>query len=451
MKRYLAALAVAALPLAAEAAEVQFEGTYRARGRMFDSLSLTNDATLGEGLAAYGQHRLWLAPRFIVSDKVALFTEIRGFDGTYFGTPAASFFDASTEDARLGYSDDVLTSTTDAGVSPLNLQLWRAWGVVDTDIGRFSFGRMPLHWGLGMWQNDGLGIDADYGDSADRVMWEAEVSNLWLRAAIDVDAESFVNQSDDTTSFNAAVAFKKERLDIGSNFQVRHTSRAEDSGTFTVFTGDIAGDVTMGSLSARVEFAAQVGEGDLGDGRNDVSVLAFGAVGDATLDVQPWRFRLAGGLATGDGNPNDSQLRGFQFDRDYDVGLILFEQPLPTLAAATANDTNGGRDYADVLAGNAVSNAIFGKLTVGRTLIEGIDLEAYALTARVAAQPDDDLGRIGYGYELGLRGAWRPFEHFELLAGGAVLLPGTYFRNYDGDVDLTRAVIGGELLARIRF
>ena len=74
----LAALWIAAgAPKRSEAAEVQFDGYYRARFRAYDTLSLNRDLADSEGLAAYTQHRFLLQPRILVNDQVALYAELR--------------------------------------------------------------------------------------------------------------------------------------------------------------------------------------------------------------------------------------------------------------------------------------------------------------------------------------------------------------------------------------
>src|SRR5205085_1503121 len=111
-----------------------------------------------------------------------------------------------------------------------------------------------------------------------------------------------------------------------------------------------------------------------------------------------WRLRVQGGFASGDANPTgDVSLKTFTFDRDYSVGLFMFEQPLPTLAetVARSNDTNGGRDVTQAEAienalgfsGDAVSNAIFAKPTVSRRIVDGLWVEGSWLGARMAKAP----------------------------------------------------------------
>jgi len=59
-----------------------------------------------------------------------------------------------------------------------------------------------------------------------------------------------------------------------------------------------------------------------------VSVLSGGAVGRLELGSPEDRvtLRLQGGWASGDSNPDDDTSSDFSFDRDFEVGAVLFDQ-----------------------------------------------------------------------------------------------------------------------------
>ena len=46
----------------------------------------------------------------------------------------------------------------------------RAWAEIDSEFGSLRFGRMPWHWGRGIFYNDGGCADCDVGTTVDRVM-----------------------------------------------------------------------------------------------------------------------------------------------------------------------------------------------------------------------------------------------------------------------------------------
>ncbi len=440
----------------AQAAEVQFEGFYQMRGRLFDTLSLDRTIDDSEGLSWYVQQRLFLRPKFFITEHVGMFADIRALDGVAFGDAPQALIDPVTGDATpLLFSDSLSapTSETDATAVLSDISLWRAWGEVRTGIGTFKFGRQPLHWGKGIWQNDGLGLNMDFGDTADRISWEHLVSNIWLRIGADVNVEGFVNQTDDTTSFHASAAYRTERMEGGLQFQYRRSGAGE--GAFNLFTIDGTFDLEFGPVDIEGEVIGQFGGGDLDNGVNNVQLTSLGAVIDAGLTLDRWRVRLEGGLATGDGDDGDTRFRTFTFDRDYNVGLFMFEQNMPVLAAQVASTDNGGRNSDVVLTGHGVSNALYLRPQVAFQAVRGLWIDFKFLGARVAKVPDQLVAqdRRSYGVEFDLGVQYTGLDHLEFGATFGAFLPGSYYRNYTDDVysGFRAPAFGGQLLTRVKF
>lgn len=451
-------LLLAVLPSFAGAAEAQFEGSYRGRGRLFDSLSLNR--ALGdrsEAMSNWFEHRLWLRPHFLVSDEVALHVDFLGLNNVVWGNqPGAPTSFVDNASPTFDYMLNAPTSSTDETAPLRDFTLWRAWGDVTTPVGRISVGRMPLHWGSGMLLNDGIHTNphfADFGDTADRIQWEYLVRDQFiLQAAAELNSEGFVNDPegrvDDRAAYSLVTAYRSEDVTGGILLRLDR-NRALD---FSMFTADGAVDAQLGKLHAELEVAGQFGSGDLDAGFNDISITALGAVVDAELDVAPFALGVQAGLATGDGK-DDQGLRTFTFDRDYSIGLMMFEQPMPTLAAAAPNDVNQGRSYEATLTGNAVSNAMFLKPRLRRSLIDGLDAEVSWLGARVAKVPERIGDRRSYGMEVGAGVFYTGVEHFDVALQGAMFLPGTYYSNYDDGTlaDFGDTVFGAQLSTRIHF
>lgn len=457
-------LALAALP-SAHAADVQFEGFYRARGRAFDTLTLDRENAANEGLAMYGEHRLWLAPRLLLSDAVGLQLEFRGLDGVNWGAepePYVAFVTPSPVvfEQQLGAP----TSSIDEETPLLDFTLWRVYADVDTRIGRFSFGRMPLHWGLGVWLNDGTSLDrefVDHGDTSDRVQWEYLVEEqVFVRAGVDVSAERFLGQGDDTVALDLAAAYRTEDLRAGLLARVDHTGpQSDDSQSLNIITLDLSGEATVGRLHGGIEAIGQFGGGDSDDLLlNDVTVTSFGGVLDAELALDFLTARVQLGAASGDKQSNDASIRAFTFDRDYSVGMFLFEQPMPTLArpGAAASASNGGRNFDEVLTGTALSNALFVKPTVTREIVDGLTVSGSWLGARTAKAPElnGQKQSRSYGNEFQLGVTYDRIEHLVFGVRGGVFLPGSvYTIEDDGQRPTTYQdpAFGAQLGARVEF
>jgi hypothetical protein len=67
-----------------------------------------------------------------------------------------------------------------------------------------------------------------------------------------------------------------------------------------------------------------------------IQVRQLGAALKASYKVGRFGFMLDSGFASGDSNPYDDQLTNFRFDRDYKVGLVLFDQVIGWQSARSA-------------------------------------------------------------------------------------------------------------------
>ena len=85
-----------------------------------------------------------------------------------------------------GYAPIGLLTTTQAtptaGVNSWtnSIDVKRVWGEYMTPVGQLRFGRMPGHWGLGMVENSGDGIDSDYETTLDRIMFVSGIKSADL-------------------------------------------------------------------------------------------------------------------------------------------------------------------------------------------------------------------------------------------------------------------------------
>jgi len=459
-------LGLASLATPAQAVEVQFEGFYRARARAFSSLSIDPDLDGAEPTRAWVQHRLWLAPRFVVSDKVAVYTEFRGLDGVTWGQAPFAERDPtqplnSTDGTLpLVFTDDLrspsgnLTDGLPRAVP--DFSIWRAWGEIHGQAGTFRFGRMPLHWGLGVWQNDGMGLNADYGDSIDRVMWERAFNegDIFVRAAAEVDSYGLVSTAaQDIYGGSVAMAYRSERLEIGLNTQVKRATggqsdTGDDLAPFTLATGSISGDLEAGKLHVGAEIVGRFGGGQLGD-FDQANVRAIGGVIIGEIALGKPIISVEAGAASGDADPTDSTITTFAFDRDYNLGVIMFEQPMPVFSDSS------GRDLSRTLTGNGVSNAFFARAAGRYPLPQDLEAELAVLGARTFRRPDSLSDQVVYGIEVDASLRYAPDDDVDVVGTAAFMLPGSYNRNY---VDSENApdgfdgfVFGGQLLARIRF
>jgi len=228
------------------------------------------------------------------------------------------------------------------------------------------------------------------------------------------------------------------------------------------------------ALTVGVEVAGITGTTT--QGRNDnapvLTVKQVGAAAKLSYRYGRAQVYLDWGFASGDQNPGDANLENFRFDRDYKVGLVLFDEVLGWQSARSAfraADPNllgqppEGVDLAPT--GGAVTSAwyLFPRFRYG--IREWFDVYGGPLFAFTTARLTDPFNsRIGGGTSVNFLGAapgaylgteldigaqvrWKPIDMLTigLTFEGGLLVPGEAFK--------TRAngVMGPVGVARLRL
>lgn len=411
----------------ADATELVWQGYYRGRALVYDSLSLSESNSNAEGTSNTIDHRLLLRPSWMISDHAAIHAQVDVFKLALWGEATDTWTDPVTGEAiSVAEADGVVTSGA-------GLQAVRGWGEAYTSWGRIALGRMPMQWGAGLLWNDGNAVDAEYGDTADRVQVSGRIGPVFVMAAYDVQYEGFVGGADDMQAASAAFGYRTET--VGAGFLGNYRFRPEAPDNYQAFTGDLWGFAELGSVRAEIEAVGVFGGGNLDTGANDITITAFGAMVKVDYKAEKLSFGGEVGLATGDDDPSDSTIKTFTFDRDHNVGLLMFEEPMPTLESAAQNDSNGGRTIEAALSGDGISNAIYFRPAVKYKLLTNVEAElAWVIAARADSAGTDEANE-GYGNEFDLSVRWDPHPHVWFQGTAGFFLPGPLYTEHT-DADL---------------
>lgn len=239
---------------------------------------------------------------------------------------------------------------------------------------RVSAGLTTSHWGLGMLANDG-DHDPTFGrtDFGDRVLRVRVGARPFQQGtfplAFSIAGDRVVQ--DDLARMTAGqvawqgvagALYSPEGVKLGVygvyRDQVEPVLAGEDVGRRTrLGVLDVYGELDrgIGPLRLRVGGEAAGIDGHTNraetvsslDGLDVLSAGATGYVGVAatrdlrrvdahtgvsTADV--WAAKVRGGWASGDGDPDDGRSNDFTFDRDYDAGMLLFDEQMGGIEAA---------------------------------------------------------------------------------------------------------------------
>jgi uncharacterized protein (TIGR04551 family) len=144
--------------------------------------------------------RFRLSPELHISDNVRLLSQIDMLDNVVLGSTPIGYANQAigTAGGGAGGYQSVqndpyvpiggLAWSQNRPISGINnywnsVSVKRVWGEYATPLGELRFGRMPEHWGLGMYANSGDTYDADYQSTLDRIMFVTGIKSLDLYLA----------------------------------------------------------------------------------------------------------------------------------------------------------------------------------------------------------------------------------------------------------------------------
>jgi uncharacterized protein (TIGR04551 family) len=136
------------------------------------SRDLGTDGCLAKTLGG-ADMRLRLEPTINISEQVRIHTQFDIFDNLVMGsTPRGLSGTSQTSDVPLtAFSDGQAPPIAGRNSNTPAIVVKRAWAEVGTPFGQLRFGRMPAHWGLGLFANDGSCPNCDNGDNQDRLVF----------------------------------------------------------------------------------------------------------------------------------------------------------------------------------------------------------------------------------------------------------------------------------------
>ena len=414
IKKLICCLFIIVVSTKAVAFDINASGYYRARGDLFKNLHLgTNE--LNDYRVLWNQ-RFRLNSEFTVSDYVSIDSTFDLLDNEFFGANPTtgtlagnpSFYQSSASGASAAPeiaedpSVDILALSGSQKTGSLIL-VKRLWINILTPIGILKIGRQPSHFGLGMTENGGDGYDSNFGDVADRISFETGYQGYVLAFGGDKDAEfdeefQLTNQSSgvDTNADDVTRFFIKAGIDDDREKFLTMISRRWQSITDTTeWIFDVYPSFNYLWYTFEGEFTTFQGDSQSQD------LSAFNWVARNTARLSLFRFGVEAGFSSGteSGPSNTTSINTISFDRDYNVGYLLFEEALPGGPGFDSFNTANTNAASAPEAVGAVSNAIYYRAFAGVTLgdIFHIDLNvinAYALKNPAIGYDPNNAGTL---------------------------------------------------------
>lgn len=457
-------------------ADLTWEGRYRT------NLNYLTNPDLGSGGDKdYILHHLILTPKIVLADGFELISTVDIFnDGGHAvpGSQAGQAFGASNSsensvfgaDGSVALTDSQLGSVRDANIREFYLIYKHAGG-------RFKIGRSALHFGLGINLNSGEGQFDHYFDTRDLASYEVYMGGIKIQPYISRITDGFnANSEDAANELGVLVNFDKleSNLRMGLMAISRHVQGSLNNTDRDLASGGAAAYQRYGAFIERsnskdsdMRYALELGmnSGKLGVNSSGEEI-GFNSYGlafemDYFTPVQGLKVGLKSGYASGADGSRDDDFSSFAFDRNYNVGMILFNHPLGNrdldLLSTTAYGRQGGNAGAGfqtnrTIDSETVSNTIYVAPYVSydfnpkwnlTTSLLWAQLDSTSVNSPFFSLPNPGLEvSRDLGMELDVSLSFKPFENLTWETQIGAFMPGKAFEGGSQNYD-TKSVFGG--------
>ncbi|MGZ3690874.1 MAG: hypothetical protein ACXVAX_05195, partial [Pseudobdellovibrio sp.] len=276
------------------------------------------------------------------------------------------------------------------------------------------------------------------------------------------------------TSNDETFVFEYKNKDNGAEAgvmqQVRKSS-LESNDSLTATNPPITGATTVGdwntktvniylgrtwdSFKFKIEASFLTGETGWQVAGNNINVNAYAVAADLLFPAaegQKWEWGGKLGIASGD-NPNTTVYEGYQFDKNYDVAMLLFNHRMGQADFLTTRliHPNAALTVGNSADDEAIGNAVYLAPSAKYTWNDKFDIKSTLIFAQLVANPTLSLDTSkDLGTELDIELIYKPRERVIWSNELGVLLPGKAWKDGASDFD-NKTNIGFTTKAAITF
>lgn len=463
------------------AASIDWSGNYRFEWFDIAKTALGDNAADGNstGSKSYGVHFLTLRPRVLASDGISIYSRfdlLTNQDPAYANSQIGQLWGGSEYDTAVASNAGANNTTRDNQINS-TMMVRELYLKVEEEYGALIIGRAPYQFGLGISHNAGLGAFDHWYDTKDMLGYKFFVGNVsfspMLARSYDKDPKNGqMNQEQlleimyDNKDAGAklGILFERKNIDSGANGDAVNSNweTALCAGTTPCDTrGGMKFERTSFFLGRQWEEFGFEFEGGFQKARTgvyangtQVEMDGFGIAAELKykkLDSKVG-YNLNFGVASGDktdtasGSTSAHKYEGYQFDRNYDVAMLLFNHRLGQKDFLKTNlikdsSKTSGNSFDD----EAVSNVGYLSFKINHDWKERWKLN-YTLTHAQLMSKFDSSGDMNkdLGLEFDVELAYFPREKVQWVNQLGILAPGKAFKNGTGaGGDLGTATIYG--------
>lgn len=429
---------------------IDWTGGYRLEYTDIDGPTL---ATPG-GKKNYANHYLYLSPKLVASDGINIVSrfDIMGSQAPEYQNSQLGAFLGTGVGGATGQNATAQTSdSTNIRVSQLYLNM-------QDEYGELVAGRAPLHFGMGITHNAGLGMFDHWMDTRDLLLYRFKVDNVYFMPIFAKVKQA--NHEIGNTVSEMTYVFEYDNKDIGAKTGVFYQTRtggdlSNDFGAaglpgavggtnsgFSLKTVNLFLERVWPTFEVRVEGSFLTGTTGLTTATEEINVDAFAVVSEFSFPQQnessiAWGARL--GAVSGD-DPTTAKYEGYQLDRNYDVALLMFNHRLGQADFMTSGVNRSGYPVTNTVANSAddesIGNAMFLSPHLTYAWSDKLDLKTTFTYAQLMANPGNFADfQKDLGYELDLEVIYKTRERVTWSNALGLLQPGQAFTGGSNNFD----------------
>ncbi|MFN8845530.1 MAG: alginate export family protein [Bdellovibrionales bacterium] len=457
------------------ASSVDWTGNYRFE--YFDISKTSLDDNNPE-TKSYGVHFLTLKPRIVVSDGIQIHTRLDFLSNKspdYANSQIGQTWGGSDFGKGFNGSSGV-NNTTRSNQVNTNVKIRELFLKVEEEYGALLLGRAPYEFGLGMTHNAGNGAFDHWFDTRDMIAYKFFMGNMTIMPMIsrsydrgpgtgDLNQDQLIEFIYDNKDIGAKIGLLWERKNASQSTVAENVNSAWatalNNGSAATATGKMNLDRTSFLFgrnweTVSFELEAIVEKGDTGYSKTVGEPIELNASGFAAeLEYKPKNSKLAHGLwfgmASGD-NPSSTKFEGFQFDRNYDVAMLMFNHRLGQQDFLRTNIIkNGTLSSGETYDDEAISNATYLSYRMNYDWKDRWKLSGNLTYAQIMDKINSGSDmKKDLGLELDIRLIYQPRTGVQWVNEVGLFSPGSAFKNGTADLE-NQAAFGFASKAAISF
>ncbi|OFZ30568.1 MAG: hypothetical protein A2622_08830 [Bdellovibrionales bacterium RIFCSPHIGHO2_01_FULL_40_29] len=432
----------------AMAMSIDWTGGYRIEYNEIDRPSLADS----KERKAYGLNFLYLQPKILASDGINIVGRFDIFSNTH------SAYKNSQLGAVVGggLSPSAPNVTSESQEASL-LRVSQLYLNVNHEFGSLVAGRAPIEFGMGITHNAGLDPFAHWYDTSDMVGYKFIIDNISFMPIFARVSQKDFGQG--VTMADQIFVFEYDNKDIGAKAGLFHQTRrgsveSNDALTAPTPLPPLAGAVLDSGWATQTinlffgrswqtfqfKLEASFLTGDTGylTGGIPIKFNSYAVAAEMLLPTDgKWEYGAKFGVASGDDPTTPNTLEGYQFDRNYDVAMLLFNHRmgardfLTTGITHTDSTLNVGNSADD----ESIGNVVYLAPSVKYQWDEKIDIKSTLVYGQLMVNPTNSVDfSKDLGTELDMELIYKPRERVIWSNQLGVLLPGQAWK--DGVSDL---------------